>query len=99
MRSHTEWKNDKMHGDGSVNVENCRDQINVRFHKWRNNAKKMKDLDVRYEEGSLTTSHSKATRSMFGRKKKKEVPGFVDLDEEDGSILHENLTVYSGKTN
>jgi hypothetical protein len=36
---------------------------------------------------------------MFGRKKKKEVPGFVDLDEEDGSILHENLTVYSGKTN
>jgi len=111
MRSHTEWKDDKMHGDGSVNVENCRDQVNVRFHKWRNNLKKMKDLDVRYEEGSLTTSHSKlntqkSTGSIFGKisggmfgRKKKEVPGFVDLDEEDGSILHENLTVYSGKTN
>jgi hypothetical protein len=96
-----EWHNDNMHGKGSVNVENCRDKIKVRVKKWRNNPRKLKDLDVRFEEGSLTTACTKRKirkhRNIFGRKNNS-LPGFVSMDEEDGSVIRENLTVFSGKT-
>jgi hypothetical protein len=94
-----EWKYDQMDGEGSLNVENCRDNITVKANKWKNNPKKMKNLDVRFEEGSLCSSCTKLEpKQKLGRNKKPSVPGDVAVGDE-GSIRHEMVSLYSGRTN
>ena len=95
-----EWKNDQMDGEGSLNVEHCRDNITVKAHRWKNNARKIKNLDVRFEEGSLCSSCSKVEpkRKHGSNSKKTAVPGNVAMGEE-GSVRNEMISLYSGRTN
>lgn len=95
----SEWKNDQMDGEGSLNVEHCRNEITVKANKWKNNVRRMKNLDVRFEEGSLCSSCSKVEpRRNRGKNKKMAVPGNVAMGEE-GSVRHEMISLYSGRTN
>ena len=95
-----EWKNDKMDGEGSLNVEHCRKDITLKANRRKINTRKIKNLDVRFEEGSLCSSCSKVEpkRRHGGNRKKTAVPGNVGLGEE-GSVRNEMISLYSSRTN
>lgn len=87
-----EWKHDQMDGEGSFNVEQCRDNITVKANRWRNNPRKIKNLDVRFEEGSLCSSCSKVEPKIRqGRKSKSTMP-------ENAAGGDEMISLYSGRS-
>ena len=80
-----EWKNDRMHGHGSVNVENCDSFIdNTKW--WKRNplfSSKVKDVNVTFNNGIMTQSSSIRTKRNVFRRKNVKDGTFQDTLETD----------------